>query len=189
MQLSDRTGIACDNCATTYKDDFRYYSFDFREVTVGKFIRPSLKQILSYTQYYSLDICEMCFNKMMAGICDVYTSNMNPNVKLRGKARQGILCEVSGKMMTGEFTYYHCNVIKVEVQMTGQPNICVKCQVKTYDDDKKCDKCGGMDFIKPAMTNANKRFVEFNLCGEEIQKMVNTAEAVRIKAGEWHTSS
>lgn len=189
MQLSDRTGIACDKCGTTYKKDFRYYSYDFRQVTVGQFIRPSLKQIFDYNQYHSLDICEMCFNKMMTGICNTYSANMNTNVKMRGKVRQGILCEMSGKMMTGDFTYYHCNVIQVEVKMTGQPNICVKCQTKTYDDDKQCEKCGNTDFLKPALTNTNQRHVEFNLCSEEMDKMVNTAESIRSKAGEWHTSS
>tara|TARA_R110000751_G_scaffold72476_3_gene146984 strand:- start:221 stop:790 length:570 start_codon:yes stop_codon:yes gene_type:complete len=189
MQLSDRTGIACDRCATTYKNDFRYYSFDFREVTVGKFMRPSLKQILSYTQHHSLDICEMCFNKVIVNICDVCTSNMNENTKLRGKVRQGILCEMSGKMLNGEFTYFHCNVVEVDVKMTGQPNICVKCQTKTFEEDKQCKKCGGSDFLRPASTNTNSRHVEFNICQEEMSKLVDTAESVRSKAGEWYTST
>lgn len=189
MQLSDRSGIACDKCGTSYKEDFSYYSLDFRQVVVGKFLRPSLKQVLSYTQCYSVDICGMCFNKLAVNICDNYSSNMNTNTRLRGKVRQGVLCELSGKTMDGEFTYYHCNVIQVDVKMSGQPNICVKCQNKTFDNDKKCSRCDGVDFIKPALTQANQRYVEFNLCEEEFDKIVNTAESIRAKSSEWHTST
>ena len=47
MQLKDRDGIACDICGTSYRTDFRYYSFDIRNIAVNNNLRPPISSILS----------------------------------------------------------------------------------------------------------------------------------------------
>tara|TARA_R110000868_G_scaffold150227_8_gene373271 strand:- start:87 stop:656 length:570 start_codon:yes stop_codon:yes gene_type:complete len=189
MQLKNRDGIACDQCGTTYKSDFLYYSFDFRLVPVHENRRQSLDRIFSIPVIFSLDICTQCFDKIKNTVIANYGKNMTADVRHRGKAQIGILCELSGEKMAGTFNFYHCNIIKVDVTMSGQPSVCVKCQTKTYEENKPCNHCGGRDFIKPASTKAEDRFLEINVCETTFHDMVKRAEAMQKIAGEWATQS
>ena len=189
MQISDRTGIACDQCGTTYKTDFLYYSFDFRIVSVQDNRRPSLDQLLNMRVIFSLDICSQCFEKIKTIVVQNYAKNMSKDVRNRGKTQAGILCELTGEKVVGTFNFYHCNVIRVDVEISGQPNICVKCQTKTYEENQPCNNCSGTDFIKPANTKVEERFVEINFSETAFRGMVDRAESVRKTAGEWATKS
>ena len=189
MQLKDRDGIACDQCGTTYKTDFLYYSFDFRIVPVNENRRPSLDRLLNTQVTFSLDICPQCFEKIKTTVIENYAKNMNRDVRYRGKPMTGVVCELTGEKMVGTFNFYHCNVIKVDVKMSGQPNICVNCQTKTYEEGQPCKKCDGTNFIKPADTKAEDRFIEINLSEAAFRNMVDRAESMRKVAGEWATKS
>lgn len=189
MQLKNRDGISCDQCGTTYKTDFLYYSFDFRQVPVQENRRPSLDRILCIQVLSSLDICPQCFDGIKKTVIENYAKNMNKDVRHRGRGSVGIICEFSGEKMAGTFDFYHCNVTKVDVKMSDQPNVCVNCQTKTYGDGQPCIKCSGADFIKPADTKAYDRFVEINLSLEAFRKMKDMAESMRKVSGEWATKS
>lgn len=189
MQLKDRDGIACDQCGTTYKTDFLYYSFDFRLIPVQENRRPDLQQIFNMQVVFSLDICTQCFEQIKEEVIKNYSKTMTPNVKFRGRPQVGVICEISGEKMVGTFNYYHCNVVRVDVKMSGQPNICVKCQKQTYESDQVCEGCGGTDFIRPADTKVDDRFVEINFSEAAFRNMVDRAESMRKVAGEWATKS
>lgn len=189
MQLKDRDGIACDQCGTTYKTDFLYYSFDFRQVPVQANRRPALDRVLGMQVSFSLDICTQCFEKIKTTVLENYAKNMNQDVKHRGKTGAGIICEITNEKTAGTFNYYHCNVVKVEVKMSGQPSICVNCQTQTYEESEPCKKCKGTDFIKPADTKIEDRFLEINLSEAAFRNMVDKAETMRKVAGEWATKS
>jgi hypothetical protein len=188
MQLKDRDGIACDQCGTTYKTDFLYYSFDFRLVPVQENRKPSIQQVFNLQIVFSLDICTQCFEGIKQKVVENYAKTMTPNVKLRGRTQVGVVCELTGEKLAGTFAYYHCNVVRVEVKMSGQPNVCVKCQKQTFESDQAC-KCGSTDFIRPADTKVEDRFVEINLSEAAFRGMVDRAESMRKVAGEWATKS
>lgn len=188
MQLKDRDGIACDQCGTTYKTDFLYYSFDFRLVPVQENRRPNIQQILNMQSTFSLDICVQCFEEIKQKVVENYSSIMTANVKHRERRQVGVVCELTGVKQTGTFNYYHCNVVRVEVQMSGQPNVCVGCKKQTLDSDTPCS-CGGTNFIRLAATKTDDRHVEINLSEAAFRGMVDKAESMRKVAGEWQTQT
>lgn len=188
MQLKDRDGIACDQCGTTYKTDFSYYSFDFRLVPVQENRRPSIQQIFGIQIVFSLDICTQCFDGIKKKIIENYSKTMTADTKHRERRQVGIVCELTGAKQIGTFNYYHCNVVSVEVKMSGQPNVCVNCHKSTYESDKPC-ACGSTDFVCPADTKVNDRYVEINLSEDAFRSMVDKAESMRKVAGQWATKS
>lgn len=189
MQISDKTGIACDQCGTTYRTDFLYYSFDFRLLSVANNRRPSIDGIFRSQVTFSLDICTACFDEIKKKIIKHYESTMISDVRKRGKGIPKFICELTGKQLLGTYNYYHCNVVKVDVKMSGQPNVCVGCQTQTITDDQACTKCGGLDFVRLAITNSDDRHVEINISEETFQELVNKAETIRKVAGEWATKT
>ena len=184
MQLKERDGIACDLCGTTYKTEFIYFSWDFRQAQVNENIRPSRDQIFSMRVVFSLDVCTTCWEKFKPKIIQHYSTIMSPT----RRAPMGITCELSGKKLLGTFMYYHIAATKVSVSMKGQANICVNCQTKTHDD-KPCTKCGGKNFVRPAHVTTDERFVELNVSEEVFAELRTTAENIRKTAGQWATST
>lgn len=184
MQISDRTGIACDHCGTQYKNDFTYYSWDLRPVTVNNGMRPQLSHIFHTHVIFSLDICTACFDKFKDDVIKHYMSGMDQR-----KRHAFTICELTGEKLTGTYDYYHIEVIRVNVLMTGQPNICTKCQHKSFEENKVCSKCQNTEFVKPAALDMDKRFLELSVSEKAYQSIRMQAEKIRKVAGEWDTSS
>lgn len=172
MQTPDKLGIACDSCGMTYKSDFEYLSFDFRQVIKHGGRQPSLNEIFRYHIVSSFDICMQCWLKISEKV-------INNNKK----AIKGT-CDISG-LKLGE-TYYYAEITKVMVRMSGQPNVCTKCKTKTYDDGP-CKECGCKEFVNPALINTINRFVELNVSESVFVDFRKTSENVRRITGEWTT--
>lgn len=185
MQLDSRDGIACDHCGMTYRSDFEYYSWDFHHVSVMDGNRVSRDVILRSQVVFSLDVCTACFHTFKLRIVENYKKSMTAD---RSKSSPHV-CEITGKVMSGTYDYYYCNISKVDVRITGQPSVCVNCQHRTSDDGKQCSKCGGVEFIKPASMDIDQHFVEISLCTEAFENLVNKAKSVRKLAGQWSTKS
>ena len=178
MQLKERDGIACDLCGTSYKTDFTYYSFDIRLLNVNNDMRPSLNSIFTHDVVFSLDVCEKCMDEMAN------------TIKKKHKAmRKGICCDLTGKTMNGTFEYYHCQVTKALIKMTGQPNVCVNCNYQTQDDDKLCPQCNGDEFLRPAAVQSDDRYVDLDISEEAYKELVDKAINMRKIAGEWTTTT
>lgn len=184
MQTSDRSGIACDYCGTSYCNDFIYYSFDFKYIAVMEGRVPSLDMIHHTSMMFSLDICTACYSDIGQKIVDNYSKI----ISTKRRARAPHICELTGVVFTGTYNYYYCVVTKASVKMTGQPNICTNCQKKTHDENKQCE-CGGTNYVRPAAINTNDRFLEFNLSEEAFLAMRKKAEDVRKTAAQWTTNS
>jgi len=178
MQLKERDGIACDLCGTSYKTDFTYYSFDIRLLNVNNDMRPPLNSIFTHDVVFSLDVCEKCMDEMAN------------TIKKKHKAmRKGICCDLTGKTMNGTFEYYHCQVTKALIKMTGQPNVCVNCNYQTQDDDKLCPQCNGDEFLRPAAVQSDDRYVDLDISEEAYKELVDKAINMRKIAGEWTTTT
>lgn len=188
MQTIDRTGIICDQCGMTHKTDFKYYSFEFRKVSAYQNRRPALEQILRLPIEKSLDICTSCFDKIKRVVVANYSKTMTDNVKHRGKHGPGIVCEISGTKLVGDYDYYHCNIIYAVIRMTGQPSICVKCNTKTFDKTKPCSKCSSSNYTSIANVTTDDRYLEINVSEQEFQKMIDKADDSK-RSAEWSTSS
>lgn len=185
MQLKERDGIACDYCGTTYRNDFDYYSFDFHNVQVHENIRMPIENILSTNIIFSVDVCTACFDQFRTRVVENYKKAMSH----KRRAQQPLVCDWTGRILTGTFEYYYCVVTSVSVRLTGQPNVCVNCGTKTFEEDKPCKKCKGVDFSRPAQITSNDRFLELTLSEEAYNHFVDKAKSIRKVAGEWSSKS
>ena len=184
MQTIDKSGIICDYCGLTNTSDFIYYSFDFRAIQVNNNHIPNLEMILNTGIVVSYDICMSCYTQLSQKVVDNY-KKIKPK---QGAKRNSSHCELTGNVLTGTYDYYYCVVTKVNVHTTGQPNVCVDCQKTTLDVDKPC-QCGSVNFVRPALINTTKRFLEFSVCEEVIQTFRKKAETVRARPSQWTTDT
>lgn len=175
MLLSDRSGICCDGCGMKYHQDFDYYSFDFKEVSVIHGRKPSLEQITRSKPISSLDICGNCFFKISEQVVKI---NKTPSKKAR--------CDVSGEIL-GE-VYYYCIVSKVKVKMSNMPNVCNNCKTSTHDNNS-CPKCGGKKFTKVADMKVDNRYVDITVSKSVYTNMLADSEKQRNNIGQWTTES
>lgn len=187
MQTIDKTGIICDLCHATYRIDFEYYSFEFRKVSVYQNRRPALEQIFRIPIKKSVDVCTNCFDNIKRLVVSNYSKTMSDNPKNRGKQIQNIVCEISGNKLTGDFDYYHCNVVYAAVKMSGQPSICTKCNSKTFEKTKPCQKCNNNNYTSIADITTDNRHVEINVSEPEYLKMINNIRAP--EDSKWSTLS
>lgn len=185
MQLKERDGIACDYCGTSYRNDFDYMSFDFHMVNVIDNQRMPIEQIIRTNIVFSLDICTSCFDSFRKRIVENYKKVMSP----KRRQQPPIVCDWTGKTLAGTYIFYYCVVTRVNVRLTGQPNICTKCGAKTFENDKPCNKCKGTDFTRPAAIDSQERFLELILCEDAYNHFVDKAKSIRKVAGEWSTKA
>lgn len=172
MQLKDKSGICCDGCGLNLKSDFTYYSFDYKQVMVVSSRVPSLDLLNDMRSTHSLDFCPACYDKTKHRVITNYARMMD---KVKSHA-----CELTGKVLTGNYTFYYCIVAEVIVRMTGQANICIKCKTSTMTTDQQCNKCSGREFVRPASVKANHRIVEFSICEAEFKLIIDNA--IQVKA-------
>ena len=184
MQTSDKSGIICDLCSISFRDDFIYYSFDFRHAVVTDGRIPSLDTLRHTHVTCSLDVCTACFTNISQTVVENYKKIMSGT----RRARPPHICELTGSMMSGNYNYYYCVITKANVQLTGQPNICTKCQKKAYEASVVCG-CGNKTFIRPALVKTDNRFLEFSLSEQAFVNLRRKAEEVRKSAGSWTTES
>ena len=185
MQLAERDGIACDQCGMQCRQDFIYYSFDFRPVQVEANYKMSLDTILSGHPVFSADICPTCFDKLKTKIINQYSKIMSAQRRTRIET----YCELTGQTMVGTYIYYYVVVMKIDVKMTGQPSVCLNCKTTTFDDKKPCQKCQGNRYIRPAAVSAEERHVEFGISEDTYKRFTEAAGRVRQVAGQWSTKS
>jgi len=184
MQLESKDGIACDLCGTSYKLDFVYYSVDIRAFNVHNNIKPSFKQLGISRIVFSLDVCQICYNDLAKKI-------VTNNKAIQSDKRRvfvGILDDLSGTVMQGDYIAYYCNFSKVDVKISGQISRCKKCQVETHNDNP-CKNCGSVDFLIPAKINIAHKELEIFLSEESYQELIEKTKNVRKVAGEWSTNS
>ena len=171
MLIAD--GIACDYCGTHYHNDFIYYSWDFHLVNIVGGRKPNLDHVLSSKTIISYDVCTNCWDNFRQAIINNYP--------------KGPVCEITGNKLSN--TYYYVVVTEVNVKMSGQPNICNKCNTPTSQSDSPCEKCGNTEFIRHANVSTNRRFVEFNASEEVCTKFRESFEKIVKVAGQWSTRS
>lgn len=91
MFLPSKDGIVCDYCATTYKNQFKYYSTRAIEyqMTMNRRSMPQDSQFFS-------DMCESCYEMLLKDV-----------KKHLGKHRKDkIKCDLSNAYKSGTFVYY-----------------------------------------------------------------------------------
>ncbi len=91
MFLHTKDGIICDYCATTYKDQFKYYSTRAVEYQLIQNQRSAPKD----SGFYS-DMCESCYDMLLEDV-----------KKHIGKHHKNkIKCDLSNTYKSGTFVYY-----------------------------------------------------------------------------------
>lgn len=182
MQLSNRSGIACDQCGLVCQTDFEYYSADFKLINVFNNRMPSLASMLNAKTTHSLDLCPSCYNVLKKKIVENYASIMNKP--------KTVICELTGAALSGTFDCYYGIIAEVSVRMSGQTSVCTKCKTKTNKSQDKCEKCGGSQFNRPASVHATHRVVEFVVSESELKRMLDHSKHLRsLPANEWTTKS
>lgn len=98
--LIDKVGIKCDLTGKILKDDFQYFSISGKKILVdGEKIVPA-KDIS-----IDLDISEDAFKSILDKCKQFIGSNQKNSIK----------CELSGKVMSGQFEYYNLIFDKIDV--------------------------------------------------------------------------
>lgn len=184
MQLPTRDGVICDKCGTSHRHDFTYYSFDFRPVEVHANRRPGLQEIIAQPAVFSLDICPACFEQMKGQVVANYNKLV---LSPQRRVRVDVVCDLSGKLQAGTYTYYHVAVTKVEVAVAKQP-VCAKCRVPV-EPGKPCPQCRGDKAARPVSMRTDERHVEINVCEDMYKSLTANASTVRKVAGEWSSNS
>ena len=183
MELPTKDGVLCDKCGTSHRHEFTYYSFDFRPVEVHANRRPSLQEIIGQPAVFSLDICPACFEEMKKQVILHYNKMV---LSPQRRVRVDVVCDLSGKLQTGTYTYYHAAATKVDVAVAKQP-VCAKCRVAV--EGKQCQKCRGDKLMRPVSMRTDERHVEINVCEDMYKSLTANASTVRRVAGEWATNS
>lgn len=105
MFLHDHSGIACDLCGGQHRHDFFYFSLDLRCVQVVDNVRP---RELPQQPIMSLDVCPSCWEAMSRRIVECYRP-----------VTQGVVCDLTGRHLLGNYEYYDGKVTKAVVKFQG----------------------------------------------------------------------
>lgn len=170
MQLADRTGIKCDHCGMAFKEDFTYFNLDARRYTFSSTF--SLDLIKRQPVTTSQDVCQECFDKLSQRVVESFA------IYQADKIRK---CEISAHMLSG--ITFHISAQRIQVNMSRQPFVCVKCRQPKSSLDK-CT-CGSTKFIRPAKTTIAHNVLDFDIC-EAVMKDWQTRAS---KDNEWDTKS
>ena len=147
MQIKNSIAISCDHCGSICKDNFIYYSFDFKEID---FKNNTPSSIL-----LSLDICDKCTEKYLASILNNNSKN-NTN---------RLICEINGDPIISN--YYSVSIAKVKVSSERLRTICKNCN-KQYDN--KICQCGSENFVNIPDVLTDEQFLNINICENEFNK-------------------
>lgn len=170
MKLLNCVGIGCDRCGKPSRDEFTYYSFDFKliEVITGraKMAADSLPVI------YSLDCCALC----MKEIGELAIKNYKSSIA-------AITCDLCGSSMSGTFSFYHCTVTEAKVSLAAGSFQCRNCKTFLSAPDKPCTKCGLIAVTRIAEVLADDKYLQISVCENDYKQLVDTAVGLRQKAG------
>lgn len=156
MQTRDRTGIICDYCKSVYRQDFVYYSINVHKVQTHNGRKPALETIRSTVAIKSFDMCNAkCFDDLKTTVLKIYSANM----RNKTGGPQNIFCEISGESLNYAPEYYYASFSRVDVIMSNQPLVCVKCGKSTKSDKIVCG-CGSDSFRRQAVVNVSDRELE-----------------------------
>lgn len=96
MLLPDKDGIACDFCATSYKEKFKYYSTSATKYQVVKRKDKTLVKSPPQKVDFNQDMCEICYD----GLIERVKANI-------GIAKHNaIKCDLSKTYKSENFEYY-----------------------------------------------------------------------------------
>jgi hypothetical protein len=113
MRLPTNDGIACDKCSLQCRNDFTYYSLEFRQATVHQNHRPALDSVLCTRPILEADFCPLCFGKISNTVIEINSSKIILPVR---RAIPGIICELSGKAVQGTYKYMYVTAAQIEVR-------------------------------------------------------------------------
>jgi len=183
MLLPTNDGVRCDRCGGTEKQDFTYYSYDFRELKVRITILP--KPNLRQPATFSLDICPKCMNEIGELIKKKYKPF--PMTQDR-RCPKGIFCDLTGTKISAGIIY-HCNIIKIDVHTSGMATTCEKCAKPTKTPNQPCS-CGHNSYSKSASTNIDEHWLELLLDEQTYEQFKKRAVKLRSsEASQWSASS
>lgn len=100
MLLNDKSGIICDFCGITYRDQFTYYSVT---TILNKVINGM--RVSRAPDKFNTDCCVGCYESMREKCMQFIGSFKHKTVK----------CDFSDQYLSGTFDYYVLNFDKVDV--------------------------------------------------------------------------
>ena len=110
MRNSTDDGINCDFCGDEVKNDFIYYSFDFKPMQKNIVWHEGKDVVLS------ADLCERCMELFRQRLLSVAGTTVQTATR----------CDVSGCDCAADSLFYKCHITKVSVDISSQPYMCSK---------------------------------------------------------------
>ncbi len=164
MLLETGDGIRCDLCNLSARHRFTYFSYDIQEL---QFDKLKLEPIQYNRQpKHSFDLCGMCDEKYRQTVVHNYKAVPRNS----GSYPNGIMCELSGAMLTDKQTIYYAIVTKVTVEVDQNQVICRQCKA-VNPINTKCKKCKSNTFDRYTQIDSLPRDYEFAIGAEEFSKL------------------
>lgn len=177
MLLETGDGIRCDLCNLSARHRFTYFSYDILELQFDKLRLEPIQY--SKKPHHSFDLCGMCDEKYRQTVIH----NFKPLPCNSGSYPNGIMCELSGNIITDKQTVYYAIVTKVTVEVDQNQVVCRQCKT-VNQPNTQCKKCKGTIFDRHTQVNSQPRDYEFVICAEtfsqlksKITKLSNIPEA------------
>ncbi len=185
MLLPNQNGILCDICKTTYSEDFKYYSYDFRKVIVTNNSMPVLKYTGAVDM--SSDLCEGCNEKFKTLII----KNHKPTKIIPTRVYpEGIYCEFTSKKLIGTYTFYHGTITEVTVKLSHKKYNCTSCNIAVMDHTKPCPQCKQSKFLKSADLVTRDRVFEIWICDTAYESLRKTTKHdIQKERALWSSSA
>jgi len=111
MLLDDKQGIACDYCGTQHRKEFSYYSVEVRQGRSQGGRTLPLDIIRRAPVQFEFDLCEDCEHSV------AHTAVTNYRA-----VPVGVVCDLTGVWLNGDFVYYYVDITGVSVKVTRSGN-------------------------------------------------------------------
>lgn len=129
MLLSTGDGIRCDRCGLEHRDEFTYYSYDAKELTLQQGKLPTDRRRLKTK--HSFDICTSCMAHY-AGLIRKFYKYL----------KSGIACDHCGKIQkpTDKIWFIQVTEVKVAESQSVDPDFVELCLCEPEIETLKASK-------------------------------------------------
>lgn len=182
MQLNTKDGIRCDGCGLTIKDDFTYYSIDFKRAKSRYGQNLSLAELQLADTISSFDFCSRCIDKIFDKIVE---TNKNSSARKTGLR----YCDFTGvDLMKSDDLYIYAEIIKVDVVQSTMPYVCEKCSTPINVTSSPC-KCGHNKFERKANIITYPRMIEIFASSSVLTDFESRKHKILQEGGQWNATS
>ena len=181
MQLQTNDGIRCDGCGMDVKEDFTYYSIDFRNGKSKYGQHLPLTDLQQTEIIDTFDYCSKCAEKIQDKVVEI-------NKDMSGKKTGFRYCDLTNSDLAVPESYQYASVTKAKVKHSGIQYACDKCLSPMASTTTVC-KCGHNHFSRKAEVTTLVRYFEMFLVCEILEQFRTKRDSLSKKGQDWNVTS